>query len=69
MGSETYSNVRGVKTRAVSAIQTAGELVFRMGGIPGIGSTQSSLQSNWKASPGWKTSGTKTPWPLVCCTR
>ena len=28
---------------------------------------QSSLQSNWNASPGANTSGTKVPRPLVCC--
>lgn len=30
---------------------------------------QSSLQSNWKASPGWKASGTKVPRPAVPCSR
>jgi hypothetical protein len=30
---------------------------------------QSSLQSNWNASPGANTSGTKVPRPLVCCSR
>lgn len=28
---------------------------------------QSSLQSNWNASPGWKTSGTNTPRPVLRC--
>lgn len=28
---------------------------------------QTSLQSNWNASPGANTSGTKVPRPLVCC--
>jgi hypothetical protein len=28
---------------------------------------QSSLQSNWNASPGAKDSGTKVPLPLICC--
>ena len=30
---------------------------------------KSSLQSNWKASPGAKWSGTKVPRPVVCCSR
>ena len=30
---------------------------------------QSSLQSNWKASPGAKASGTKVPRPLVWASR
>lgn len=30
---------------------------------------QSSLQSNWNASPGWKISGTKVPRPLVWASR
>src|SRR3546814_557769 len=30
---------------------------------------QSSLQSNWKASPGANDNGTKVPRPLICCCR
>jgi len=30
---------------------------------------KSSLQSNWKASPGSKCSGTNVPRPVVCCSR
>jgi hypothetical protein len=36
--------------------------------LPAI-AARSSLQSNWKASPGWNTSGTKMPRPAVCCSR
>ena len=33
------------------------------------GTAKSSLQSNWKASPGSKCRGTKIPRPVVCCSR